>query len=101
RRRHAGRCWIVQGRRAIRVRERGARRPGLDGPAIYAERRRFLLSQAVDGIRVVVRIADASTLRVNESDRALEQPRLRRALRHRALEDIEAVLVHRDVAEGP
>src|SRR6185436_11124930 len=89
---HARRCRIVNARRAIRVRNCCTRRPGLRLTAIHAERRRFLLAQAVNRIRVVVGVADAAALRIDEANRSLEETRLGHSLRHGAFEDIQTVL---------
>ncbi|PYR74941.1 MAG: hypothetical protein DMF87_21595 [Acidobacteria bacterium] len=84
----------------IRIGDRRFRRPRLRRSTIDAERRRLLLTQAVNRVGVVVVVADAAAFRVDHPDRALEQRGLGKSLRDRALEDVETVLVHRDVAEG-
>src|SRR5688572_13273295 len=57
------------------------------------------------GLRVPVHVqavvANRQSLVVDEAQRLVEQPRLRTALRHRRLEDVETIVVHVDRVVGP
>jgi hypothetical protein len=61
--------------------------------------RRLLLPQTVNRVRVVIRVPDAVAVGVNEPDRPLKQPGLRVPLWRDSFEDIEPVLVHREIGE--